>query len=292
MNYNYLRYFSVLAQVEHYTLAAARLGISQPSLSSAIHALEDELGGVRLFEKTGRNIRLTEEGRFYREQVDSALQKLQTASATLKESMLTAPVVVKLGLVSGAVNETVAKEITDYSQQNPRVRFQLTESSADDLMDMVRQEKLDMALVDTTNRDRTLHFRKLCQQNFYVALQAGHPFSTRKVLMYQDLRNIPQVSFHYDVDSTFEHWAQGSEEKTVCAVNTAQTALSMVGAGFGFCFLPENCVIPRENICYVPLENWHQALYMCILYDKWLEPTVWGFVEKLVRVMRQSSVPI
>ena len=37
MNYNYLRYFSVLAQVEHYTLAAARLGISQPSLSSAIH---------------------------------------------------------------------------------------------------------------------------------------------------------------------------------------------------------------------------------------------------------------
>ena len=61
MNYNYLRYFSVLAQVEHYTLAAARLGISQPSLSSAIHHLEDELGGIKLFEKTGRNIRLTEE---------------------------------------------------------------------------------------------------------------------------------------------------------------------------------------------------------------------------------------
>ena len=39
MNYNYLRYFSVLAQLEHYTLAAARLGISQPSLSSAIHHL-------------------------------------------------------------------------------------------------------------------------------------------------------------------------------------------------------------------------------------------------------------
>ena len=64
MNYNYLRYFSVLAQVEHYTLAAARLGISQPSLSSAIHHLETELGGVKLFEKVGRNIRLTEEGRY------------------------------------------------------------------------------------------------------------------------------------------------------------------------------------------------------------------------------------
>ena len=73
MNYNVLRYFSVLAQVEHYTLAAARLGISQPTLSSAIHNLENELGGVKLFEKVGRNIRLTEEGRFYREKVDTAL---------------------------------------------------------------------------------------------------------------------------------------------------------------------------------------------------------------------------
>ena len=80
MNYNYLRYFSVLAQVEHYTLAAARLGISQPSLSSAIHHLETELGGVKLFEKIGRNIRLTEEGRYYQEKVDAALRELHTAS--------------------------------------------------------------------------------------------------------------------------------------------------------------------------------------------------------------------
>ena len=76
MNYNYLRYFSVLAQVEHYTVAAARLGISQPSLSNAINHLETELGGIRLFEKAGRNIRLTEEGRFFQEKVDAALKPL------------------------------------------------------------------------------------------------------------------------------------------------------------------------------------------------------------------------
>ena len=288
MNYNYLRYFSVLAQVEHYTTAAARLGISQPSLSAAIHALEDELGGVKLFEKAGRNVRLTEQGRFYQEQVESALNQLQTASATLKESMLTAPVIVRLGLVSGSVNKTVAQEITEYTKQNPRVRFQLTEGSSVELMDMVRQEKLDMALVDTTNRDRSLHFRKLCLQNFYVALPKDHPLASRSSLMYQDLRNLPQVAFHYDVDNAFGHWASGEKEKTVCAVNTAQTALSLVEAGFGFCFLPDNCLQKRENVAFVPLENWHQALYMCILYDKWLEPPVWAFVEKLVRVMRQT----
>lgn len=290
MNYNYLRYFSVLAQVEHYTLAAARLGISQPSLSSAIHHLEDELGGVRLFEKVGRNIRLTEEGRFYREQVDAALQKLHQASQTLHESKVSAPVPLRLGLVSGALSGLVAQEITDYTRQNPRIRFQVTESSAEELMDMVRQEKLDMALVDTTNRDRSLHFRKLCQQNFYVALPANHPFAHRESLMYQDLQGYPQVAFHYDSESTFEQWAAGNAEKTVCAVNTAQTALSLVEAGFGFCFLPESCVHPRENVTYVPLQNWHQALYMCILYDKWLEPPVWGFCERLVKTIRNQPI--
>ena len=97
MNYNVLRYFSVLAQVEHYTVAAARLGISQPSLSSAIHNLENALGGVKLFEKVGRNIRLTEEGKFYQEKVDTALQELHTASRMLRDSKLSAPVVIRMG---------------------------------------------------------------------------------------------------------------------------------------------------------------------------------------------------
>ena len=288
MNYNYLRYFSVLAQVEHYTLAAARLGISQPSLSSAIHNLEDELGGVKLFEKVGRNIRLTEEGRYYREQVDAALQQLNTATQTLHESKVSAPVVIRLGIVSGALEELVAQELTEYAKENSRVRFQLTESSAHELMDMVRQEKLDMALVDTTNRDRSLHFRKLCQQNFYVALPENHPFRDRSLLVYQDLQHMPQIAFHYDLDNSFEHWATGTADKTICTVNTAHAALSLVSAGFGYCFLPESCVTPRDGVAFVPLQNWHQALYMCILYDRWLEPTVWAFCEQLVKAFRNQ----
>ncbi len=288
MNYNYLRYFSVLAQVEHYTIASARLGISQPSLSSAIHSLEDELGGVRLFEKVGRNIHLTQEGRYYREQVDAALLQLNQATQTLHESKTSAPIVLHMGMVSGAQEDLVAQEITYYTKHNPRIRFQITESSADELMDMVRQEKLDMALIDTTNRDRSLHFRKLCEQNFYVALPEKHPFASRKQLMYQDMQGQPQVSFHYDMDNTFEQWANNGDTKLVCSVNTAQTALSLVAAGFGFCFLPESCVREFDGVKFVPLQNWHQALYMCILYDKWLEPPVWGFCERLVKTFRNQ----
>jgi len=291
MNYNYLRYFSVLAQVEHYTLAAARLGISQPSLSSAIHHLETELGGVRLFEKVGRNIRLTEEGRYYQEKVDAALQELNTASMALRESKVSAPVLIRMGVVSGTVSGTVSREIADYIRQNERIRFRLTESSAEDLMDMVRQEKLDMAIVDTTDRDRTLHFRKLCRRNFSVALPADHSLAGNSSLSPQLLSREPQIVFNYDMENSFGQWASGqpADEHIVCTVNTAQAALDLVAAGVGICVVPDDCLQEREDVCFVPIENWHQALYMCILYDKWLEPPVWKFVDLLVAAIRKNN---
>ena len=291
MNYNYLRYFSVLAQVEHYTLAAARLGISQPSLSSAIHHLESELGGVQLFEKVGRNIRLTEEGRYFREKVDAALQELQTASMTLRDSKSVAPVIIRLGVISGTLGGIVAQEIADYIRQNDRIRFHIIESSAEDLMDLVRQEKLDMAIVDSVDRDRSLHFRKLNQRNIYVAFPPDHPLADKAFVEPQAVVYEPQVVINYNVGKSFQQWASGSpnDESVICTVDTAASALDLVAAGVGIAFIPDRCLQPREDVKFVRMENWHQALYMCLLYDKWLEPPVWQFMEIIVNALRESS---
>ncbi len=294
MNYNVLRYFSVLAQVEHYTVAAARLGISQPSLSSAIHNLETELGGVKLFEKVGRNIRLTDEGKFYRDKVDHALSELHTASVMLRDSKISAPVVIRMGFVSGTLDGLVAKQIRKYAEKNKRIRFHLTESSAESLMDLVRQEKLDMAIVDSTDRDRSLHFRKLHQRDLYVALPADHPLGDRHFLEPQEVVSETQIVFNYNVEKSFREWTTGapSDENVVCTVDTAQAALDLVAAGVGIAFLPENCVKPHSEVRFIPMKNWHQALYMCILYDKWLEPPVWEFVETIVRSLREAHKDI
>ena len=291
MNYNYLRYFSVLAQVEHYTLAAARLGISQPSLSAAIHHLEEELGDVQLFEKVGRNIRLTEEGRYFREKVDFALQELNTASMTLRDSKVSAPVLIRMGVTSGTLSGTVANEIARYIKENERIRFRITEGSSEELMDMVRQEKLDMAIVDTTSRDRSLHFRKLSQRDFCVALPVNHPLAEAGALLPRHISHEPQVVFNSNLENSFGQWASGTplKEQVVCSVNTAQAGLELVAAGVGICVMSADCIQPRQDVRYVPLHNWHQALYMCILYDKWLEPPVWGFVDLIVSTLRRQE---
>ena len=291
MNYNVLRYFSVLAQVEHYTIAAARLGISQPSLSSAIHNLENALGGVKLFEKVGRNIRLTDEGRFYQEKVDAALNELHSASLMLRDSKVSAPIVIHMGFVSGTLDGLVAEKIAEYTNQNRRVRFHLTESAAGNLMDMVRQEKLDMAIVDSTDRDRSLHFRKLRQRNFCVAFPETHPLANEEFIEPHQVVHEPQVVFNYDVAKSFKEWATGTpaDESVLCTVDTAQAALDLVAAGVGIAFIPNQCIQKRPGVRYIPLKNWHQALYMCILYDKWLEPPVWDFLEMIVKTIRESA---
>jgi DNA-binding transcriptional LysR family regulator len=65
--------------------------------------------------------------------------------------------------------------------------------------------------------------------------------------------------------------------------------MDLTAAGVGICVLPTDCVQHRQDVSFVPLQGWHQALYMCILYDKWLEPPVWGFVEQLVRAIRKNN---
>ena len=287
MNYNYLRYFSVLAQLEHYTLAAARLEISQPSLSSAIRSLEDELG-VKLFEKAGRNIRLTEEGRYFQKKVDSAMDELSTATQMLRSSRENAPVVFRLGFVSGSLNGAVADQMAAYIKEDSRFRFHITEGSAKDLMDLLHQEKLDMAIVDVTSRDRSLHFRKLRQRSFYVAVPEGHPLAEKESVKVSDLAGYPQIGFSHSMDKSFEDWASHPDVKQnfVCQVNTVSAALSLVLSGVGVTIVPGECRLPMDGICYRPLENRHQALYSCIVYDRWLTPQVWDFAESVIKAVR------
>lgn len=64
MNLYQLRYFVTLAKEEHYTKATAKSHITQPSLTHAIHLMEDEIG-LSLFERKGRNVILTKYGHLF-----------------------------------------------------------------------------------------------------------------------------------------------------------------------------------------------------------------------------------
>ena len=90
MNLNQLYYFRALAEELH---------IAQPTLSKAIASLEQELGAY-LFEKKGRNIALTKQGRHYLEYVKAALSELERGNDYLRREQAMAEGYIDLGMVT------------------------------------------------------------------------------------------------------------------------------------------------------------------------------------------------
>ena len=75
MEITQIKYFLEVAQSQHITASAEKLHIAQPALSQAIHRFEKSLG-VPLFEAKGRNIVLTEYGKFLQEQLTPIVEQL------------------------------------------------------------------------------------------------------------------------------------------------------------------------------------------------------------------------
>ena len=84
MTLNQLQYFYQAAKTQHFNHAADNLSISQPSLSRAIAALENELG-VILFERMGRNVALTKAGQIFYEQTEKILEDISVAERKMHQ---------------------------------------------------------------------------------------------------------------------------------------------------------------------------------------------------------------
>ena len=83
MNLQWLYYFNTIAELEHYTRSAEKLHVSQSNLSHAIKELENELG-AELFERQGRNIKLTKYGEIFQPYVQRTINSLEDGITTLK----------------------------------------------------------------------------------------------------------------------------------------------------------------------------------------------------------------
>ena len=74
-----LPYFEAVARLGNFTRAANQLGVTPPAVSQNIQALENQLG-VRLFHRTSRSVRLSDEGRLFYQKVSPAMNQIDVAA--------------------------------------------------------------------------------------------------------------------------------------------------------------------------------------------------------------------
>ena len=119
-----IRYFLEVAETKHITNSAKNLHISQPALSQAIHRLEESLG-VPLFTSKGRNIVLTEYGRYLQKKLKPILEQLdkipeqlnmmaKLESETIHINVLAASSLVMAAWMEGVVSVPVLKASSNF----------------------------------------------------------------------------------------------------------------------------------------------------------------------------------
>ena len=128
-----LRYFLEVAHSQHMTRSAEKLHIAQPSLSQSIKRLEWELG-VALFAAQGRNIVLTEQGRFLKEKLEPILERLDALPEQLRA--LSDPEQTTIRLHVTAASRLVSEAIIAYRRDHQKVNFQFMQSEDAHLFDL------------------------------------------------------------------------------------------------------------------------------------------------------------
>jgi len=124
MEMQQLRYFRVVAQLQHVTKAATKLSVSQSAVSRAISQMEHELG-VPLFIRQGRAIVLTRYGAIYLEHVIRAQAALDSGKRILQEDSGEQAGTISLGFLGSLGTDMVPKLIKDFRRKHPLVKFNL-----------------------------------------------------------------------------------------------------------------------------------------------------------------------
>ena len=137
-----LKYFLAVAREENMTRAAEQLHVTQPTLSKALKALEDELG-KKLFTRRSFSIRLTEEGALLRNRAEDLVgmaDKIEQEFVTLND--ITGGDIY-LGLAESYQIRYLAREIKTFRRQYPFLRYHITSGDTEQVT-----EKLDKGLLD------------------------------------------------------------------------------------------------------------------------------------------------
>ncbi len=128
-----LKYFYALAQTQHVTRTAEQLHIAQPALTQTIHRLEKELE-VKLFEPRGRNIVLTEYGKYLERKIEPVLKALNEIPEELQILAGERKKLLKINVkaASGLVTDTIIR----FQKSHSELRFQIVQNAETDDADI------------------------------------------------------------------------------------------------------------------------------------------------------------
>lgn len=281
MNLNHLSYFRVLAKLEHYTQAAEQLSITQPSLSHAISALEKDLG-TYLFEKQGRNVKLTKYGKIYFEYVERALSELEKGEKKIRELTNISSGTIELGYIYTLGPRFIPKLIKDFTslESNKDINFLFGQGTTKSLIEGLKQEKYDIVFCSMVENESDVEFIPLINQELVVIVSNEHPLAKKDEIDLAEIDNYPFISFSKKsgirpiIDELFKQ--VDVTPNIICEVEEDNAVAGLVEINYGIAIVPNISSLKYYDIKVLPIVNpkHERYIYVATLKNRYLTPSV------------------
>jgi len=169
----YLTVFLAVARNGSFTKAASALRISQPSVTVAIHNLE-QVVGVRLFDRTTRRVALTAQGRQFVATADRLLADFKGALQNLSEGEQHDPSRMRIAAVRSVTAQILPAAVAAFLTSHPNVKITVCDRSSRDVWHQIRHGGADFGFVSVTNDDPDLEFTLLFRDRLGVLARADN----------------------------------------------------------------------------------------------------------------------
>ncbi len=295
MNLNQLYYFKVLAEMEHYTKAAEKLNISQPTLSHSIAAMERELGAF-LFEKQGRNVVLTKYGRIYIFYVENALTQLELGKNQIERLVAEGGGHVGLAYMTSLGTNFVPDIIAGFldDPQNKNISFSCYEGNTKTLIYNLKREKYDLIFCSMLGNERDVEFIPVYEQRLVVIVPENHPLADREKVSVQEICPYPLICYTKEsgmrriIDDLFVK-AQ-IMPNILCQFEDVNSMAGLVAANQGIAIVTDMASIQNYRVKKLEFDTpfSKRMVYMAYVLNRYLPPAVEKFKDFIIQKTKEK----
>ena len=237
MEIRQLKYFLAVAETGQITKAAEKLHITQPPLSQQIILLENELG-VKLFQRTKKQIRLTEAGRSLQNRAEQMIELLKT---TVEEVQKTAEGLggkLTLGTITSSGRSLIPESIQKFHALYPDVTFDLRQGDSRRIQELLDAGLIEIGIVRLPVDESLYNSISLPPENMVVVSSPGTFLPQElKELDLSQLENIPLL-IHRRYASKVTDYCRN----ILCISDDVTPLLLWTRYGLGVAIVPESAI--------------------------------------------------
>src|ERR1700728_2455253 len=258
MEVHQLKYVCAIAESGNFSRAAERCNVAQPSLSQQVLKLEKELG-VRLFDRLGRSVRLTEAGRVFAPQARAILEELDMARSSVVDKNADLRGSVAVGVIPTIAPYLMPGYTAAFAKKYPDAKLRIVEEMTSVLVDGLRDLSIDVVILALPLRHKDLELFPIRTEPLFAVLRKGHPRASARSLALKDLRGESFVMLrdgHCFRDLSIEACTHARVTPNI-AFESGQfsSLLGMVAAGVGVSIVPEMAIDGNMGCCYVRISD-------------------------------------